>query len=167
MAYMGHPFAPYLSLGVFLSRSINLGSPMVSLGGDPIILGFFQVLHGEAESCLHVVALGFLRPVCGSGGPYPGHVLSYQAAFCLTRRCSVGHCASHQSRCFPSFPIRIEWGKREGFLPPSLRLSPISAPCPTVVPLSLSRGRERASILFLHLYLICRLFFFFLLAKSI
>ena len=32
MAYMGCPFAPYLPLGVFLSRSIDLGSPMVSLG---------------------------------------------------------------------------------------------------------------------------------------
>ena len=39
MAYMGHPFAPYLSLSVFLSRSIDLGSLMVSPGGDPI-LGF-------------------------------------------------------------------------------------------------------------------------------
>jgi len=32
MAHMGRPFAPYLSLDVFLSRSIDLGSPMVSLG---------------------------------------------------------------------------------------------------------------------------------------
>jgi len=32
MAYMGCPFAPYLSLGIFLSYSIDLGSPMVSLG---------------------------------------------------------------------------------------------------------------------------------------
>ena len=37
MAYMGRPFAPYLSLGVFLSRSIDLGSPMVSLGRDPVV----------------------------------------------------------------------------------------------------------------------------------
>ena len=39
MACMGCPFAPYLSLGVILSRSIDLGSPMVSPGGDPV-LGF-------------------------------------------------------------------------------------------------------------------------------
>ena len=32
MAHMGRPFAPYLSLSIFLSRSIDLGSPMVSLG---------------------------------------------------------------------------------------------------------------------------------------
>ena len=37
MAYMGRPFGPYLSLGVFLSRLIDLGSPMVSPGGDPIV----------------------------------------------------------------------------------------------------------------------------------
>ena len=40
MAYMGRPFAPYLSLGVFLSRLIDLGSPMVSPGGDPIVWVF-------------------------------------------------------------------------------------------------------------------------------
>ena len=50
MAYMGRPFAPYLSLGVFLSRSIALGSPMVSPGGDPIVWVF-------------------LSPAWGSGGP--------------------------------------------------------------------------------------------------
>ena len=41
MAYVGRPFASYLSLGVILSRSIDLGSPMVSPGGDPV-LGFFK-----------------------------------------------------------------------------------------------------------------------------
>ena len=55
-------------------------------------------------------------------------------------------------------------GKGEGFSPPSYRLSPIVAP---VVPLSLSRGRERASILFLRLFLIYRLFLIFLLAESV
>ena len=49
MAYMGHPFAPYLSLGVFLSHSINLGSPMVSPSGDPIVLGFFKSCLGGRE----------------------------------------------------------------------------------------------------------------------
>ena len=40
MAHMGHPSAPYLSLGVRLSRSIDLGSPMVSPGGDPVVWVF-------------------------------------------------------------------------------------------------------------------------------
>ena len=40
MTYMGRPFAPYLSLGVFLSCSINLGGPMVSPGGDPVVWVF-------------------------------------------------------------------------------------------------------------------------------
>ena len=40
MAHMGCPFAPYLSLGIFLSRSIDLGSPMVSPGGDPVVWVF-------------------------------------------------------------------------------------------------------------------------------
>ena len=58
MAYMGRPFAPYLSLDVFLSHSINLGSPMVSPGGDPVVW-VFQVPPREAESPLRVVALCF------------------------------------------------------------------------------------------------------------
>ena len=40
MAYMGRPFAPYLSLGVFLSRSIDLESLMVSPSGDPVVWVF-------------------------------------------------------------------------------------------------------------------------------
>ena len=40
LAYMGRPFAPYLSLGAFLSHSIDLGSPMVSPGGDPVVWVF-------------------------------------------------------------------------------------------------------------------------------
>ena len=40
MAYMGRPFAPYLSLGVFLSRPIDLGSLMVSPGGDLVVWVF-------------------------------------------------------------------------------------------------------------------------------
>ena len=90
-----------------------------------------------------------------------------QATSRLTRRCSVGQGVSHRSGRVPSYPIRIEWGKAEGFSPPSFRLSPIAAPLPTVVPLSLSRGRERASVLFLRLFLICRLFSFFLFAQSV
>ena len=53
---------------------------MVSPGGDPVVW-FFHVPPGEAESRLRVVALWFSRPACGSGGPYPGHVLSDQAPF--------------------------------------------------------------------------------------
>ena len=37
MAHMGHPFAPYLSLGARLSRPIDSGSPLVSPGGDPVV----------------------------------------------------------------------------------------------------------------------------------
>ena len=62
MACMGHPFAPYLSLSVFLSHSINLGSPMVSPSGDLVCLGFFQILPGEAENRLRVVAFLVLMP---------------------------------------------------------------------------------------------------------
>ena len=40
MTFMGRPFTPYLSLGIFLSRSINLGSLMVYPGGDPIVWVF-------------------------------------------------------------------------------------------------------------------------------
>ena len=65
------------------------------------------------------------------------------------------------------YPIRIEWGKGEGFLPPLFHLSPIAVPFPTAVPFSLSRRRERDFALFLHLFLIYHLFSFFLLAKSI
>ena len=78
MAHMGHPSAPYLSLGVRLSCPIDLGSPLVSPGGDPVF-GPFQVPLGKAEGRLRAVALCFLRPACGSGGPYPGHVPSDQA----------------------------------------------------------------------------------------
>ena len=34
----------------------------------------------------------------------------------LTRHCSVRQGTSHWSGHVPSFPIRIEWGKGEGFL---------------------------------------------------
>ena len=49
MAYMGHPFTPYLSLGVFLSYSIDLGSPMVSPSGDPIVWVFPSPAWGGGE----------------------------------------------------------------------------------------------------------------------
>ena len=85
------------------------------LGGDPIV-GPFQVPPRKAESRLRTVAPYFLRPMCGSGGPYPGHIPSDQVAFCLTKHCSVGQCVFHRSGCVPSFPISIEWGKGESFL---------------------------------------------------
>ena len=42
-----------------------------------------------------------------------------QATSHLTRHCYVGQGMSHQSGRVPPHPIRIEWGKREGFLPQS------------------------------------------------
>ena len=59
MAYMGASlYSLPVSRRVFLSHSIDLGSPMVSPGGDPV-LGFFQVPPRDAESCLRVVMLWF------------------------------------------------------------------------------------------------------------
>ena len=49
LAYMGRPFAPYLSLDVFLSHSINLGSPTVSPGGDPVVWVFLSPAWGGGE----------------------------------------------------------------------------------------------------------------------
>ena len=60
-AYMGCPFAPYLSLSVFLSHSINLGSPMVSPGGDPIVWVFQSPVWEGGEPPAHGGAL-FLAP---------------------------------------------------------------------------------------------------------
>ena len=54
MAYIRHPFAPYLSLVVFLSHSIDLGSPMVSPGEDPVVWVFPSPAWGCGE-----------LPVCG------------------------------------------------------------------------------------------------------
>ena len=49
MAHMGCPFAPYLSLCVFLSHLIDLGSPMVSPSGDPIVWIFPSPTWGGGE----------------------------------------------------------------------------------------------------------------------
>ena len=85
MAHMGRPFAPYLSLIVFLSCSIDLGSPMVSLG---------RRSHSWA----------FPIPAWEGGGPparggalflAPGRVVVVghtQAMSHLTRRRSDGQC---------------------------------------------------------------------------
>ena len=40
MAHMGRPSTPYLCLGVHLSHSIDLGSPLVSPSGDPVVWAF-------------------------------------------------------------------------------------------------------------------------------
>ena len=62
MAYMGHPFAPYLSLGVFSELFDRLGKPD-GLSRRRSHFGFFQVLPVDAEGCLRVVTLRFSRPV--------------------------------------------------------------------------------------------------------
>ena len=59
VAYMGHPFAPYLSLDVFLSRSIDLGSPMVSPGGDLVVWVFPSPAWEGREPPAHGDALVF------------------------------------------------------------------------------------------------------------
>ena len=59
MAYMGRPFAPYLSLGVYPGHSIDLGSPMVSPGGDPI-LGFSKSRLGMRRAACCGDALVFM-----------------------------------------------------------------------------------------------------------
>ena len=48
-----------------------------------------------------------------------------QAMSRLTRRCLVGQGASHRSGRVLPHPIRIEWGKGEGFLPQSFALLPL------------------------------------------
>ena len=58
MAHVGHPSAPHPPLGVRLSHRIDLGSLLVSPGGDPVV-GPFQVLPWKAESRLRVVVLCF------------------------------------------------------------------------------------------------------------
>ena len=87
MAYMGYPFAPYLSLSVFLSRSIDFRKPD-GLSWQRFCFGFLQVPPGEAEGRLCVVVLWFLFPSCSSGwrAVVVGHT---QAMSCLTRRRSI------------------------------------------------------------------------------
>ena len=82
MAYMGRPFALYLSLGVFLSHSINLGSLMVSPGGDSVVWVFPSPAWGGGELPARGGALFFT----------PGHAVVVghtQATSCLTRCRSV------------------------------------------------------------------------------
>ena len=68
---------------------------------------------------------------CARRAVVVGHT---QAMSRLTRRRSIGQGASHRSGRILSYPIRIEWGKGEGFSPSSFHLSPITAPFPTNVP---------------------------------
>ena len=44
------------------------------LGGDPVV-GPFQVPPGKAKGRLGAVVPCFSCPTCGSGGPYPGHIM--------------------------------------------------------------------------------------------
>ena len=60
VAYMAHPFTPYLSLGVILSHSIDLGSLMVSPGGDPVVWVFPNPTWGGGEPPMHDDALVFV-----------------------------------------------------------------------------------------------------------
>ena len=66
---------------------------MVSPGGDPVS-GFSKSRLGRWRAVCAMVMLWFSRPVCNSGGPYLGHVLSYQAAFYLTGHRSIDQRAS-------------------------------------------------------------------------
>ena len=63
VAYMGCPFTHNLSLGVFLSRSIDLGSPMVSPGEDPIVWVFPSPAWGGGELPAHGDTLVFVLGV--------------------------------------------------------------------------------------------------------
>ena len=87
---------------------------MVSPGGDPA-LGFSKSRLGMQRAAYVWWRFSFRARSCDSGGPYPGHVSSHQAAFHLAQRRSVGQCASLRSGRVPSFPIHIEWGKGESF----------------------------------------------------
>jgi len=77
-----------------------------------------------------------------------------QATSRLTRRHLVGQGVSHRSGRVPLYPIRIEWGKGDGFPP-----NPLSSP--NYYASSLNRGRERAFVPFLRLFSIRYLSSFF------
>ena len=83
MAYMGHPFAPYLSLGVlFLAVRSTIGSPVVSPGGDPVVWVFPSLAWEGGEPPTRGGAL-VLTP---SHAVVVGHT---QATSYLIRRYSV------------------------------------------------------------------------------
>ena len=81
---------------------------MVSPGGDPIVWVFPCPAWEGEEPPAHGGAL-FLTL---GDAVVVGHI---QATSCLTRRRSIGQCASHRLGCILSFPIHIEWGKGESF----------------------------------------------------
>ena len=54
MAYMGRPFVPYLSLGVYPEQFDRLRGPD-GLSRRRSRFGYFQVTPRDAESCLRVV----------------------------------------------------------------------------------------------------------------
>ena len=132
VAYMGRPFAPYLSLGIRLSRPIDSGSPLVSPGRRSRC---WALVHH-----LRMVAPCFSRLACGSGGPCLGHVSSNQAS-------------SHRAGRIPSvrthlvvFPSALNRERERVFCPNPL---PFSYYCIS----SLNMGRERVHIPFLRLFL--------------
>ena len=88
---------------------------MVSPGGDPVVWVFPSPAWEGGEPPVRGGAL-FLAP---GHAVVVGHT---QATSCLTRRRSVEQGVSHRSGRIPSFPIRIEWGKGEGFSPQSFAL---------------------------------------------
>ena len=50
MAHMGHPSAPYLSLGIRLSHPIDSGSRWSLLDRDPIVLGLSKSHLGRQRA---------------------------------------------------------------------------------------------------------------------
>ena len=159
VAHLGRPSAPYLSLGVRLSHPIDFRKPIGLSWQRSRCLGLSMSRWGRwraAYARWHLVSHTWCAVVVG-------HT---QTTSRVTRRHFVEQGASNRSGRVPSYPIRIEWG-RERVFAPSFHLSPITVPFPTVVPLSLSRRRERAFTPFLCLFLICRLFSSFLLTKSV
>ena len=153
MAHMGHPSAPYLSLSIRLSHPIDSESPLVS----PRRRSYCWALPSLAWEGGGPLACGcafFPRPVCGSGGPCLGHVPSNQTS-------------SHRAGHIPSvttppikFPSALNRGRERVFCP---NPSPFSNCCIS----SLNRGRERFLVLFLHLFLSCRLSSLFLLTECV
>ena len=160
MAYMGRPFAPYLSLDVFLSHSIDFRKRDGLSWRRSHCLGFSKSRLGmRRASCMQ-----WRFGSCTRRAVVVGHT---QAMSRLTRHSSVGQGVSHWSGRVPSYPICIKWERERVFRSIVLTFL-ISAPSPTAAPSSLSRRREKVFAQFLHLFPICRLLSFsFLLRASL
>ena len=87
---------------------------MVSRSGD-LILGFSKSSLGKRGAARVRWRFGS----CARRAIVVGHT---QATSHLIRCRSIGQGMSHRSGHDPSYPIHIEWGKGEGFLPQSLAL---------------------------------------------